>query len=62
LLGKVAGAVRGVENLVVEDGEIEGEAEADGMSRSQFSLGNVGSILKFVSKCGTSLGGEPSTL
>lgn len=32
LLGKVAGTVWGVENLVVEDGEVEGETEADWVS------------------------------
>ena len=31
LLGKVAGLVGGVLDLVVEDGEVEGQAEADGM-------------------------------
>ena len=32
LLGKVAGLVRRVENLVVEDREIQGETKTDGVS------------------------------
>jgi hypothetical protein len=41
----VAGTVGGVEDLVVEDGEVEGEAETDGVSGSELGLGNVGSVL-----------------
>lgn len=45
LLGKVASLVGGIENLVVEDGEVEGEAETDGVSGGQLSLSNLGSRL-----------------
>ena len=41
----MAGTVGRVEDLVVEDGEVEGQAEADGVSRGQLCLGNVGSAL-----------------
>ena len=44
-LGKVASLVGGVENLVVEDREVQGESETDGMGRSEVSLGNLGGIL-----------------
>ena len=43
LLRKVASLIRGVENLVVEDGEVEGKTETDGMCGRKISLGNVGS-------------------
>ena len=42
----MAGTVGRVEDLVVEDGEVEGEAEADGVSGSELGLGNVGGVLK----------------
>lgn len=45
LLGEVASLVRSVENLVVEDGEVEGKAETDGVSGRKLGLGNVGSVL-----------------
>lgn len=45
LLGEVASLVGGVENLVVEDREVEGEAEADGVSRRKLGLGNLGGSL-----------------
>jgi len=38
----VASLVGGVENLVVEDGEVQGETKADGMCRGEVSLSNVG--------------------
>ena len=38
----MASTVGGVEDLVVEDGEVEGETETDGVSGSELSLGNVG--------------------
>jgi hypothetical protein len=41
----VASLVRGVEDLVVEDGEIEGETQADGVRRRQLSLRNLGGSL-----------------
>ena len=45
LLGQLASLVWRVEDLVVEDGEVEGEAETDGVSGSELGLGNVGSVL-----------------
>jgi hypothetical protein len=45
LLGEVAGAVGAVENLVVEDGEVEGETEADGVRRWEFGGGDVRCLL-----------------
>jgi hypothetical protein len=41
----VAGLVRSVEDLVVEDGEVQGEAETDRVGRRQVSLGNLGGSL-----------------
>lgn len=48
LLGEVAGAVGGVQDLVVEDGEVEGQAKTDGVGGGQLGLGNVGGGLKRV--------------
>ncbi|KAJ9287614.1 hypothetical protein DTO027B5_7489 [Paecilomyces variotii] len=45
LLGKVASAIGGVEDLVVEDGEVQSQSETDGVSRSELALGDVGSSL-----------------
>jgi hypothetical protein len=45
LLGKVAGAVGGVQDLVVEDREVEREAEADGMGWGELGLGDIGGVL-----------------
>lgn len=45
LFGKMASLVRGVEDLVVEDGEVQGETKSDGVSRSEIGLGNLGSSL-----------------
>ena len=45
LLGKVASTVGRVEDLVVEDGEVQSETQANGVSRGQLSLGDVGSAL-----------------
>ena len=42
LLGQLASLVRRVEDLVVENGKVEGKAEADGVSGSQAGGGNVG--------------------
>lgn len=42
LLGQVAGLVRSIEDLVVEDREVEGKAEADGVSGGELSLGDLG--------------------
>ena len=41
LLGEVARLVGRVEDLVIEDGEVEGEAETDGVSWSKISLSNL---------------------
>lgn len=45
LLGEVASLVGSVENLVVEDGEVEGKTQADGVGRRQLGLGNLGGSL-----------------
>jgi hypothetical protein len=45
LLGKVAGLVGGVQDLIVEDGEVEGKAKADGVGGGQVSLGNLSGVL-----------------
>ena len=45
LLGKVAGLVRRVENLIIEDGEVEGKTKTDGMSRGEISLRDFGGSL-----------------
>lgn len=44
-LGQVAGLVGGVQDLVVEDREVEGQAEADGVGRGEVSLGDLGGSL-----------------
>jgi len=41
LLSKVASLVGGVEDLIVEDGEVQGETESDWVSRSEIGLGNL---------------------
>lgn len=41
----MASLVRRVEDLVVENGEVKGKAQADGVSRRQLSLGNLGGSL-----------------
>jgi hypothetical protein len=41
----VAGLVRGVEDLVVEDGEVEGKAKTDRVSGRELRLRNLGSSL-----------------
>ena len=41
LLGKVTSALRGVEDLVVEYGEVKGKAQTDGVSGGQVDQGNV---------------------
>lgn len=40
-LGQVASLVGGVEDLVVEDGEVQGETETDGVGGSKVGLGNL---------------------
>jgi len=50
LLGKVAGTVGGVQNLVVENGEVQSETKTDGVGRGEVGLGNIGSVLKEISR------------
>ena len=45
LLGEVASLVRGVEDLVVENGEVQGKTKADGVRRRKLGLGNIGGSL-----------------
>lgn len=45
LLGKMASTVWRVEDLVVEDGEVQGETETDWVSRCELGLSDVGSVL-----------------
>ena len=45
LLSQVAGLVGGVQDLVVEDGEVERETKADGVRGRKLSLGNLGGSL-----------------
>ena len=45
LLGKVASLVGSVEDLVVEDGEVEGKTQADGVGGGELGLGNLGGSL-----------------
>ena len=47
LLREVAGTVGAVENLVVEDGEVEGQTQADGVGRRELRLSNIGRALKW---------------
>jgi hypothetical protein len=37
--------VRGIEDLVVENGEVQGETQADGVGRRKIGLGNLGGSL-----------------
>ena len=45
LLGKVASTVRRIQDLVVENGEVEGETKTDGVGRGEISLGDIGGVL-----------------
>ena len=45
LLGKMAGTIGRVQDLVVENGEVECETEADRVSRSKIGLSDIGSVL-----------------
>lgn len=47
LLSQVASSVRRVQNLVVENGEIEGKTKTDGMGRGELGLCNIRSILDY---------------
>ena len=42
----MTGAVRGVQDLIVEHGEVECETKTDGMSGSQLGLRDIGSVLE----------------
>lgn len=41
----MAGLIRGVQNLVVEDREVKSEAQADGVRGRKFGLGNLSGSL-----------------
>ena len=45
LLGEMASLIGRVEDLVVEDGEVQGETQTDGVSGRQLVLGNIGGSL-----------------
>ena len=45
LLGEVASLVGGVQDLVVEDGEVQGKTETDGVGRGEVGLGDLGGSL-----------------
>lgn len=45
LLREVASLIGSVEDLVVEDGEVQGETKTDGVCGGQLGLGNLGSSL-----------------
>lgn len=47
----MASTVGRVEDLVVEDGEVKRESEADGVRRGKLGLGDVRSVLDAVSDC-----------
>lgn len=41
----MASTVGRVQDLVVENGEVEGETKTDGVGRGEISLGNIGGVL-----------------
>lgn len=41
----MAGLVRGVEDLIIEDGEVEGKAKTNWVGWCKISLGNFGGVL-----------------
>ena len=45
LLGQLAGLVGGVEDLVVEDGEVEGEAQPDGVGGLHLTFADLKGVL-----------------
>jgi hypothetical protein len=45
LLGQVAGLVGSVQDLVVEDGEVQGKTQADGVCGGELGLSDLGSSL-----------------
>jgi hypothetical protein len=57
LLGEMACSVRRVEDLVIEDGEVQGEAETDGVSGSKLRLRNIGGALNRLAEATKSAGG-----
>lgn len=42
----MAGTVGRIKDLVVKDGEVEGQTQADGVGRRQLGLGDIGSALR----------------
>lgn len=46
LLGKMASLIGSVEDLVVENGEVQGKTQTDRVSGGEFGLGNVGGVLR----------------
>jgi hypothetical protein len=48
LLGKVASAVRRVQDLIVEDGKVQSQSKADGMSRGHLDLADVKCLLEIL--------------
>lgn len=46
LLGEVAGAVGGVQDLVIEDREVQGQTQADRVSGSELGLSDIGGALE----------------
>jgi hypothetical protein len=42
----VAGAVGRVQDLIVEDGEVEGQTQADRVGGGQLGLGDIGGALR----------------
>ena len=41
LLGQMAGALWGIQDLIVEHGEVQGQAQADGVSGCQVHQSNI---------------------
>ena len=41
----MASLIGRVEDLVVENGEVEGESETDGVGRGEFGLSDIGGVL-----------------
>ena len=58
LLGQMASLIGGVEDLVVEDGEVQRETETDGVGGCELGLGDVGGSLS-ARVSGQSRSGEP---
>ena len=46
MLREVTCTIGGIEDFIVEDAEVEGKAETNGVCRSEFGLCNVGSVLR----------------